>query len=115
MTINIIHRGLELTPAIKDHIEEKMTSLAKYEERLEHLDVEVGRTTHHHQKGDIFFCKVVAAVHGDVLRIEKEEEDLYKAIDKVKDHLRVELAARKERIRDRAHGKEAQQLENSSE
>lgn len=105
MTINITHRGLELTPAITEHIHEKMTSLAKYEDHLDHLDIEVGMTSHHHQKGDIFFCKVGASVHGDVIRLEKEEQDLYKAIDKVKDHLRVELADRKERIRERAHGK----------
>ncbi len=109
MTINITHRGIELTPAITAYIEEKMTLLARYEERLEHLDVEVGMTSNHHQKGDIFFCKVVAAVQGDVLRLEKEEEDLYKAIDKVKDHLRLELAERKDRIRERSQGKGVQE------
>lgn len=102
MTINITHRGVELTPAISEYVEEKMSSLSKYEDHLEKIDVEVGVTTHHHQKGDIFFCKVAASVHGDIVRIEREEADLYKAIDKVRDHLRVELSERKEKIRDRA-------------
>ncbi len=101
MTINISHRGIELTPAITAHVQEKMTSLQKYEEHIQHLDAEVGMTTHHHQKGEIFFCKVVIELAGDVIKIEKQEEDLYKAIDKVRDHLRTQLADRKERLRER--------------
>jgi len=37
--------------------------------------------------------------------MEKEAEDLYKAIDKVKDHLRVELTKIKEKLQDRSTGK----------
>ncbi|MDO8584189.1 MAG: ribosome-associated translation inhibitor RaiA [bacterium] len=101
MTLNITHRGIELTPAIKAYVEEKMASLEKYSADIRHADVEVGMTNKHHQKGDIFECRVVLQVEGDVMRIEREAEDLYKSIDKVRDHLRVELVSRKERLNDK--------------
>lgn len=68
-----------------------MGSLTKYLDSIQHMDVEVGMTSHHHQKGDIFFCKVVLQLGGEVMKIDRDAEDLYKAIDKVRDHLRVEL------------------------
>ncbi len=101
MTINIVHRGVELTEAIKQYVEEKIQSLEKYAGDLQHADVEVGMTNHHHQKGKIFLCKVVLQVPGQVIRIEREAEDLYKAIDKVRDHVREELSHRKERLGDK--------------
>lgn len=98
MTINITHRGADLTPAIKQYVEEKMSSLSKYGGVIEHIDVEVGRVTNHHQKGDVFECKAVMSMGGKVIRIQKEEQELYKAIDKVRDHLRAELSDQKERL-----------------
>ncbi|MFA6429278.1 MAG: ribosome-associated translation inhibitor RaiA [Patescibacteria group bacterium] len=104
MTINITHRGMELTPAIKQYVEEKIVSLEKYNKTIQHVDVEVGLANHHHHKGDIYQCKVVIQLEGDVMQMERDAEDLYKAIDKVRDHLRVELSERKERDLDREKG-----------
>lgn len=100
MTINIRALGIELTPAIRQYVEDKMQMLEKYDQQIILADVDLGMETHHHLKGKIFNCKVTLEVPGDVLKIEKQEEDLYKAIDKVKDHLREMLTERKEKIRD---------------
>ncbi|OGL71481.1 ribosomal subunit interface protein [Candidatus Uhrbacteria bacterium RIFCSPHIGHO2_02_FULL_54_11] len=86
---NIKATNIELTPAIREYVEEK---LAYLDELLPSdpsimADVEVGKTTHHHQKGDVMRCEVNLQVPGALLRVEKTEKDLYKAIDKVKDHL----------------------------
>ncbi|MFH1078607.1 MAG: HPF/RaiA family ribosome-associated protein, partial [Patescibacteria group bacterium] len=51
----------------------------------------------HHNKGDVFECIANMEVPGDVLRVERNAMNLYKAIDKVKDHLRETLAQKKER------------------
>lgn len=91
MTINIRYRGSDLTPAIKEYVEEKMGALEKFG-NIVHMDVEVGVTSHHHHKGEVFECKTVLEIDGRVISVSKEEEDLYKAIDKVKDHLKDELA-----------------------
>lgn len=98
MTINTTYHGIESTPAITAYVQEKFEGLNKYFDGVQHIDVEVGMSTHHHQKGEVFFCKAVVQTLKDVLRVEKEESDLYKAIDKVKDHLRSELAELKQRI-----------------
>ena len=82
-----------------------MESLLKYFESIRHMDVEIGLANHHHQKGKIFECKVVVQVGGEVIKLEKEAEDQYKAIDKVKDHLRVELSNWKKRLEERSKGK----------
>lgn len=105
MTINIIHHNIELTPAIHQYTEEKMRSLLKYFDSISHMDVEVGIKNHHQQKGKIYECKAVVEIGGDVLKMEKEAEDLYKAIDKVKDHLRVELTKYKGKLQDKSIGK----------
>jgi ribosomal subunit interface protein len=98
MTINIRATGIELTTAIRQYAEEKFSSLEKYASDIQQIDVIVGMETSHHQKGDIYSCAANVEVTGDVLRIERDAEDLYKAIDKVKDHLRETLSQRKERM-----------------
>jgi putative sigma-54 modulation protein len=89
MKLNIKATNLLLTPAIRSYIEAKMDSVAKHLGTLKviNCDFEVELTTKHHHKGDIFRAEVNLEVAKDLLRVEKTEVDLYKAIDKVKDHL----------------------------
>ncbi|HRH21596.1 MAG TPA: ribosome-associated translation inhibitor RaiA [bacterium] len=89
MQVQIKATGLTLTPAIREYIEEKIASLDKYlgDIAVTNCDFKIEMTTKHHNKGDIFLAEVNLAVPGDLLVIEKTEADLYKAIDKVKDHL----------------------------
>lgn len=100
MTINIRATGMDLTPAIRQYAEEKFGALEKFASDILQIDLTIGMGTNHHQKGDIFTCAANVEVTGEVLRVEREAEDLYKAIDKVKDHLRETLAQRKERMMD---------------
>lgn len=105
MTINIVHQKIELTSAIRAFAEEKMRSLEKYGDSVQHIDIEVGRSNGHQQKGDVFFCKAIVQLPGHTMRVERDAEDLYKAIDKVRDHLRVEVADWKHAQTDRFQGK----------
>lgn len=81
--------NMELTPAIREYVEEKMEYIGNLLPDDDSLiaDIEVGKTTHHHNKGKIMRCEVNLQVPGELLRVEKIEKNLYKAIDKVKDHL----------------------------
>ncbi len=103
MNINIKATKIELTPAIKDYIQEKMDMLEKYLGDIQvinaHFEVEL--TTHHHQKGDIFRAEANLSIPGSLLRVEKTEGDLYKAIDKVKDHLHMMIKKHKEKMIDK--------------
>lgn len=91
MQIKIKATKMELTPAIEQAVNEKMLSLTKYFNNIIEADVEVGITTHHHQKGDIFRAEVNLSVPKKIIRAEAETDDLYKSITEVKDTLKTEL------------------------
>jgi putative sigma-54 modulation protein len=103
MKINRIKgTNMELTEVIKSYINEKIGNLDKYWDAIIDADVEVGLITTNQKSGEIFRCEVNLRVPGEVVRVVKTEKDLYKAIDKVKDHLRNILEEKQGRRRDRA-------------
>ncbi|PIR58314.1 MAG: ribosomal subunit interface protein [Parcubacteria group bacterium CG10_big_fil_rev_8_21_14_0_10_35_15] len=103
MKINIKSTNLELTEAIRDYVQEKMDMLDKYLGNIDviNCDFEVALTTNHHLKGEIYRAEANIEVPGSLLRIDKTEKNLYKAIDKVKDHLAQMIVKHKEKQRER--------------
>ncbi len=99
MKINIQSKDLELTDAIRAYVEEKLGVLGKYYDRCESIDCELVMDSNHHNQGQIYVCKGHLFVPGKDFFIEKTEEDLYKAIDKVQDHLKEMLVEWKEKQR----------------
>jgi ribosomal subunit interface protein len=82
---------MELTQAIKEYVFEKVDGLEKFFSGVLQADVEVGKTSRHHQKGDVFFCEMNLSVPKTLLRSREEMDDLYKAINKAKDRMQREL------------------------
>ena len=103
MQIKIKATNIELTPEIKDYIQEKMDMLDKYLGSIQvmNCDVEVGMAVGNQQSGKIYRAEANLNVQGDLLRVEKTEKDLFKAIDKVKDHLTRSIRRYKEKRIDR--------------
>lgn len=100
MNISIHANNTELTAALREYTEKKMEGLVKYFDRITSAAVDIGLISNHHQKGKIFYAEVnIHLPQGKMIRVRKEAEDLYKAIDKVKDHLKVELDELKSRMR----------------
>ncbi|MFH1744843.1 MAG: ribosome-associated translation inhibitor RaiA [bacterium] len=99
MQINIKATQIELTDSIRDYVQIKMDMLDKFLGSIDPLgcDVEVGMTTARHNKGEIFRAEVNLQLAGKLLRVEKTEKELYKAIDKVKDHLARSIVRYKEK------------------
>ncbi|MBU4375173.1 ribosome-associated translation inhibitor RaiA [Patescibacteria group bacterium] len=99
MNINIKATNIELTPKIKDYVQEKMDMLEKYLGSVDVINAkfEVELTTLHHNKGEIYRAEANLDVPGSLLRVEKTEKDLFKAIDKVKDHLTRSIKRYKEK------------------
>ncbi len=97
--INLKATGIELTPALRLYVEGKMQALQKFidERVIAQADVEIGQTTHHHHSGDIFRCEINLTLGGDLLRVDRQEADLYAAIDVAKDELLDQVRSRKER------------------
>ena len=100
MKISIMGTNMELTQAIKDYVDEKIGGLEKFYDNILEARVEVGVTTKHHQKGDIFRAEVNLEVpQKHVLRASTEREDLYLAINEVKSDLQRQIKKYKEKLR----------------
>ncbi len=99
MKVNIKAKNLKLTPEIKEYVQKKMDMLDKYfgDIQVINADFEVERTTHHHNKGEIYRAEANIEVPGELLRVEKTEKVLFKSIDKVKDHLTRSIRRYKEK------------------
>ena len=92
---------MELTDPIRAYVEEKLLGLSKFTSHFEPVatcDVEVGKTSDHHNKGKFFKAEINMNIPGDLLRVAVVEEDLYAAIDKAKDELKRQLVERKEKL-----------------
>lgn len=91
--------SMEMTDAIRGYVEEKVGSLEKFCENYSPCDVrvEVGKTSEHHQKGKIWRAEMMLTIPGATLRAECIEEDLYAAIDAVKDDMKRQLIDVKEK------------------
>jgi len=101
MKIKTQGTGIELTEAIKSYAEEKAEGLLKFFDKIVSIDIDVGMDSHHHNKGKVYYAEMNVSVPGNLIRVRKDAVDLYKAIDKVKDHLKVELQKMKEKKRSR--------------
>jgi ribosomal subunit interface protein len=102
MKTNITTKNFELTPSIKEYIEEKMDYLDKFTGDWAslggvELDFEAGRTTNHHNKGDVYYAEANLKVPGKMIRAQKNGDDLHAAIDAVKEVLAEEIKEYKER------------------
>lgn len=91
--------GFELTPAITDFIDKKMTLLDRFERTPDtaRADVEVGKTSRHHKHGDIFRAEINFFHNGEQLYAVAEKEDIYVAIDNAKDEIIREITSKKDK------------------
>lgn len=99
MQVKIKASKIELTDAIENYINEKVKMVEKYLNHINVLncDFEIEKSVGSQHKGDIFRAEINLQVPGEILRVEKTESDLYKAIDKVKDHLTEVIKRYKEK------------------
>lgn len=95
MTINIRHRTIELTDAIRAYVEEKLADVGRFGLPVRHIDVEVGKDNNHHKNGSVFCCRATLELeNGQTLTMDRDAADLYKAIDKVRDLIKEEMGDR---------------------
>lgn len=91
MKINIKATNIDLTPAISDYVEKKVSTLEKYLNGEIVAQVEVGKTSEHHKSGDIFRAEVHITGVGLDVYASSEQSDLYAAIDLVKEEMSTTL------------------------
>jgi putative sigma-54 modulation protein len=100
MNLNIKSTNISLTPAIKDYFEKKLMALDKFIDFNRDnilIQAELGKTTKHHRSGDVFRAEINLRVAGHNYRAVSEKDDLYAAIDEVKDEIIREVKTGKAR------------------
>lgn len=103
MTINLQSKGMELTPAIHDYVIKRITNLEKLLEKLEMeggsavVSFDLSKNTNHHKAGSIFHADCRIQIRGEEFYGSADEEDLYVAIDVVKENLFREISKNKDR------------------
>lgn len=98
MNIKIRSVNFDITPAIDEYVSKKVSSLEKFLEVSEGsiCEVEIGRTTKHHNSGDIFKAEINLTQPGSKqVYAVAEEVDLYTAIDIVRDEAERAIVSRK--------------------
>jgi putative sigma-54 modulation protein len=97
ITLSGVH--LEITDAIRDYAMEKFRSLNKFagHDSSTSLSVELSKTTAHHNHGDVFKAEAQLHLKGKNFSLNTTEEDLYKAIDVLRDMLSREIIQQKDK------------------
>ena len=101
MKILIKTKNLETTPSIEAYVEEKFGGLKRFinildkEEdsvkTLAEVFVELGKEANHHRKGEVFLAEARIALPGKNLIAKATSDDLFKAIVKAKDEMKLEI------------------------
>src|SRR3989344_7175870 len=109
MQINLQSKNIELTEEIKDYALKRVTNLEKLLSRIKDeggevkILFEISRSTKHHKAGDVFHADCLINIDGKEFYASADEEDLYAAIDAVKDTLYREINKYKDRRKTLLH------------
>jgi putative sigma-54 modulation protein len=88
-------KNFEITSSVENYLQKKIDSLKKFfgdfNEELIKAEIEVGRSTRHHKTGDVFRAEINLSIGGQLFRAESERDDIFVAIDEVRDDLEREI------------------------
>jgi ribosomal subunit interface protein len=94
--------NMELTPAIKAFIEEKVgrieDMLQPKDSDLAEVRVEVGRPSKHHHTGAVHRSEINMKIGGNLIRAEAMHEDLYAAVNLTRDEIERQLRKVKTKV-----------------
>lgn len=101
MNINIKTTVLDLTPAISEYVEKRLDAIKKFfqDDSTAQFDIELAKTTNHHKNGDIFRAEIHIVAKGVNTYASSEKEDLYMAIDAVRDEVLRKVKSSNEKQR----------------
>ena len=94
MNINIKATQIELSPALQNYVDKRLKKLGKFLDENESpasVQVEIGKETDHHKQGEVFRAEINIDWQGKRFRAEAVKDDLYAAIDAVKDDIANEI------------------------
>lgn len=96
MKISVTGRNIKVTPALKEYIDEKISKLEHFDERIISSKVILGVEKQRH------IAEITLQTAGSTIHVSEDTDDLYKSIDKSTDM----LARKLKKVRDKmAHNK----------
>ncbi len=92
----LVGRNLEITDAIRNYVEKKLSRLDRYQngELMAKVVLSLAGSPHVEKRAK---AEVQLDLPGGLLRVEEEDQDLYAAIDRMVDRLEVQLKRYRER------------------
>ncbi len=99
MNINIKTTTISMTPAISEYVEKHLDAVKRFtqDDPTAKCDLELAKTTNHHKHGDIFKAEIHIIAKGQNIYASVEKEDLYMAIDVLKDEVLRQLKTSKDK------------------
>lgn len=104
MRVNIRQKNIEVTPALREYIEEKIIHVAekflqdKASTDLPILDIDVERTTGHHRKGEVYRVAAKLCAGSQCFHANASGEDIRAVCDVLEGELQREMYGRKNKI-----------------
>ena len=103
ININLKATNMGLTDAITDYVIKRVSNLGRLLQNIQQaggavvINFEVDKTTNHHKNGQIFRAECNITVNGKQYYAEFKDENLYAAIDGVKDIILRDLKKDREK------------------
>lgn len=103
MQINLQGKNIELTEAVKDYVSKRVTNLEKLLSGIEEkggevrVNFEVSKSNNRHKSGEIFHADCLIKIDGREFYSSFDAEDLYTAIDEIKETLFNDIQKNKDR------------------
>ncbi len=99
MNINIKTTTISLTPAISEYVDKHLDVIKRFlqDDSTAVCDLELAKTTNHHRHGDIFKADIHIVAKDQNIYASAEKEDLYAAIDVLKDEVSRKLKSSKDK------------------
>ena len=100
--LTIFCKDFELTDGIKSYLTDKMSTLTKYlnqEDDVVSFNARLGKVSNHHNNGKIYFVEVSIHTPRKTFGAGVEAEELYTAIDLLKDELSGNITHYKSKTR----------------
>jgi len=98
--INLKAINFNVNNKTRAYLDKRLKSLKKFVDLKSPnstLDVEVGKTTEHHQKGEIFRTELNLEIGGEFFRAVEKSEDILSSIDIAIEELITQLRRRKDK------------------
>jgi ribosomal subunit interface protein len=99
MKIRIKATEIELTPYLKKMIKEKLSEISKHlrGKRAIIAEVEVGITSRHHQKGDIYRAEIQIEIPEKLFRAVSEKDDFRSSLTDAKNEIEKQIRRYKDK------------------